>query len=85
MTSRQRRGSGWLDGLGRFALRHLDLAVAALVTLTGLALFATSGLESGGHAGSVFLQSIEESTLDLRFETRGMRLHDNRIVIVGID
>jgi adenylate cyclase len=85
MTSRQRRGSGWLDGLGRFALRHLDLAVAALVTLTGLALFATSGLESGGHAGSVFLQSIEESSLDLRFETRGMRLHDNRIVIVGID
>src|SRR5450432_1745117 len=85
MTSPPQRSSRWLDGLGRFALRHLDLAVAALVTLTGLALFATSGLESGGHAGSVFLQSIEESSLDLRFETRGMRLHDNRIVIVGID
>jgi adenylate cyclase len=85
MTSQQRRASGWLEWLGRFALRHLDLEVAALVTLAGLALFAFSGLESSAQSGFVFLQSIEESSLDLRFEIRGVRLHDNRIVIVGID
>jgi adenylate cyclase len=85
MTSPPQRSSRWLDGLGRFALRHLDLEVAILVTLTGLVLFAFSGLESSAHAGLVFLQSIEESSLDLRFEMRGVRLHDNHIVIVGID
>src|ERR1700678_134964 len=85
MTPQERRASGWLDWLGRFALRHLDLEVAILVTLTGLVVFLFSGLESSRRAGFVFLQSIEESSLDLRFEMRGMRLHDNRIVIVGID
>jgi len=85
MTSPPQRSSRWLDGLGRFALRHLDLEVAILVTLTGLVVFLFSGLESSRRAGFVFLQSIEESSLDLRFETRGVRLHDNRIVIVGID
>jgi adenylate cyclase len=85
MTSQQRRASGWLEWLGRFALRHLDLEVAALVTLTGLVLFATSGLTTSSHAGFVFLKSIEESSLDLRFEMRGKRPHDDRIVIVGID
>ena len=59
--------------------------MAALVTLAGLALFAFSGLENSTQSGFVFLQSIEESSLDLRFEMRGVRLHDNRIVIVGID
>src|ERR1700678_4518961 len=85
MTSQQRRGSGWLEWLGRFALRHLDLEVAALVTVGGLALFAISGLGSNPHAGFVFLKSIEESSLDLRFEMRGSRSHDDRIVIVGMD
>jgi adenylate cyclase len=85
MTSQRPRGSGWLEWLGRFALRHLDLGVAALVTLTGLILFAISGLGSNPHAGFVFLQSIEASSLDLRFEMRGTRPHDERIVIVGID
>src|ERR1700685_1455522 len=85
MTSQERRGAGWLEWLGRFALRHLDLEVAIVVTLTGLALFATSGLGSNPHAGFIFLRSIEESSLDLRFEMRGTRPHDERIVIVGID
>ena len=85
MTLQQRRTPGWLEWLGRFALRHLDLEVAAVVTLAGLALFAISGLGSSAHAGFVFLKSIEESSLDLRFEMRGKRPHDDRIVIVGID
>ena len=85
MTSQQRQTPGWLEWLGRFALRYLDLEVAAVVTLVGLALFAISGLGSSPHAGFVFLKSIEESSLDLRFEMRGTRPHDDRIVIVGID
>jgi adenylate cyclase len=85
MKSSQPRASRRIDGLGRFALRHLDLIVAALVTLGGLALFAFSGLESSAQSGLVFLQSIENGSLDLRFEMRGMRLHDPNIVIVGID
>jgi adenylate cyclase len=85
MKSSPPRASRRIEWLGRFALRHLDLEVAALVTLAGLALFVFSGLESSTQSGFVFLQSIEESSLDLRFEMRGVRLHDNRIVIVGID
>jgi adenylate cyclase len=85
MKSSSPRASRRIDSLGRFALRHLDLIVAALVTLAGLALFAFSGLESSAQYGFVFLQSIEESSLDLRFEMRGVRPHDPRIVIVGID
>jgi adenylate cyclase len=85
MKSQEWRASRRLEWLGRFALRHLDLEVAVLVTLTGLALFAISGLGSNPHAGFVFLHSIEESSLDLRFQLRGRRPHDDRIVIVGID
>jgi adenylate cyclase len=85
MKSQEWRASRRLEWLGRFALRHLDLEVAVLVTLTGLALFAISGLGSNPHAGFVFLHSIEESSLDLRFQLRGQRFHDGRIVIVGID
>jgi adenylate cyclase len=85
MKSQEWRASRRLEWLGRFALRHLDLEVAVLVTLTGLALFAISGLGSNPHAGFVFLHSIEESSLDLRFQLRGQRPHDDRIVIVGID
>jgi adenylate cyclase len=85
MTSPPQQPKRWLDWLGRFALRHLDLEVAVVVTLAGLVLFASSGLEGSAHAGFVFLQSIEESSLDLRFEMRGIRPHDQRIVIVGID
>ena len=36
-------------------------------------------------AGFVFLQDIEQRSLDLRFALRGKRAADPRIVIVGID
>ena len=75
----------WSERVGRFALRHLDLGLGILVTLTGLALFAISGIQGNSHAGYAFLQSIEESSLDLRFEMRGQRPHDSHIVIIGID
>jgi adenylate cyclase len=85
MKRQEQSRPGWAGWLGSFALRHLDLELAILVTLTGLILFAASGLQGNSHAGYAFLQSIEASSLDLRFEMRGQRPHDDRIVIVGID
>src|SRR6201987_3169184 len=75
----------WAEWAGKFALRHIDLGLAIVVTLAGLTLFALSGLQGNSQAGLAFLQSVEQSSLDLRFETRGKRPHDDRIVIVGLD
>ncbi len=61
------------------------MVLAMLVTLAGLTLFAFSGIGGNTHAGFVFLQNIEQRSLDLRFGMRGERPHDDRIVIVGID
>ncbi|MFZ0523150.1 MAG: adenylate/guanylate cyclase domain-containing protein [Candidatus Acidiferrales bacterium] len=86
MSSHEKPRSRWRDRSKNFALDHVDLGLALLITLIGLVLFRFSGI--GGHdsrAGFAFLQNIEQSSLDLRFETRGKRPHDDRIVIVGID
>jgi adenylate cyclase len=85
MMLENQRYSRWTEQFGRFALRHIDLGLAILVTLTGLTLFALSGLQGNSHAGLAFLQDVEESSLDLRFGIRGQRAHDDRIVIIGID
>ena len=60
-------------------------AIAVVVTAIGLALFAYSGIGGNQRAGFLFLQDIEQRTLDLRFALRGKRAADPRIVIVGID
>jgi adenylate cyclase len=62
---------------------HAAIALAA--TAAGLALFAYSGIGGDQRAGFLFLQDIEQRTLDLRFGMRGKRAVDPRIVIVGID
>ena len=62
---------------------HTVIAVA--VTLIGLVLFAYSGIGGNQNAGFLFLQDIEQRTLDVRFALRGKRPADPRIVIVGID
>ncbi len=62
---------------------HAAIAVAA--TAVGLALFAYSGIGGNQSAGFLFLEDIEQRTLDLRFGMRGKREVDPRIVIVGID
>jgi adenylate cyclase len=59
--------------------------IAIVVTAAGLALFAYSGIGGNQRAGFLFLQDVEQRTLDLRFATRGKRPSDPRIVIVGID
>ncbi len=83
-TQKERRVplSAWLR---RIWIRQTDVVLALLVTLAGLTLFAFSGIGGNTHAGFVFLQNIEQRSLDLRFDMRGERPHDNRIVIVGID
>ena len=85
MTMREQRWSSWSAALGRFSARQVDLALALLVTLTGLMLFAFAGVGGSTRAGFLFLQNVEQRSLDMRFAARGQRPHDNRIVIVGID
>src|SRR6266550_778596 len=85
MTLREQRWSRWSRWLGRFSARQIDLALALLVTLAGLALFAFSGIGGSTRAGFLFLQNIEQRSLDMRFAARGQRPHDERMVIVGID
>lgn len=60
-------------------------AIAVAVTTIGLCLFAYSGIGANQRAGFLFIQEIEQRTLDLRFELRGKRTVDPRIAIVGID
>ena len=82
MTPPQEHWSRWL---GRVSTRQVDLAIAVLVTVAGLLLFAFAGIGGSRRAGFRFLQNIEQRSLDLRFELRGRRPHDDRVVIVGID
>ena len=65
--------------------QHAHGAIAVAATAIGLALFAYAGIGGNGKAGFVFLQDIEQRSLDLRFGLRGSRQTDLRIVIVGID
>ncbi|MGB8782883.1 MAG: CHASE2 domain-containing protein [Terriglobales bacterium] len=65
--------------------RQTHAAIAVVATAVGLALFAYSGIGGNQRAGFLFLQDVEQRTLDLRFAMRGKRLADPRIVIVGID
>ena len=74
----------WWTALGR-ALFRIDLLLGVFVTITGLALYAFSGIRDDPRGGFAFLQNIEQRSLDLRFGLRGVRPHDDRIVIVGID
>ena len=60
-------------------------AIALAVTAIGLILFAYSGIGGSQRAGFLFLQDIEQRTLDTRFVLRGKRDADPRIVIVGMD
>lgn len=64
---------------------HSQVTIALVTTAVGLALFAYSGIGGNQGAGFLFIQDIEQRTLDVRFALRGKRAVDPRIVIVGID
>jgi adenylate cyclase len=82
MTSHPKR---WTQWLGRVSTRQVDIALAILVTAAGLLIFAYAGIGENRGAGFLFLQNVEQRLLDMRFDLRGQRPHDDRIVIVGID
>src|SRR5579862_3589379 len=82
MTSQPKRLSQWL---GRVSTRQVDIALAVLVTAAGLLIFAYAGIGENRGAGFLFLQNVEQRLLDMRFDLRGQRPHDDHIVIVGID
>jgi adenylate cyclase len=65
-------------------LRRIDFAIAIIVTLVSVTVFY---LVAGGAnlPGVSFLRNVEQRSLDARFELRGVRPHDDRIVIVGMD
>ncbi|HUR37029.1 MAG TPA: adenylate/guanylate cyclase domain-containing protein [Terriglobales bacterium] len=71
--------------LERVPAKKIDLALAVIVTLLGLVVYAFT--EIGGNTAPAFgfLHNIELRSLDARFKARGPREADNRIVIVGID
>ena len=75
----------FLKVLGKWLSQHANLAIALATTAIGLVLFAYSGIGESRRAGFVFLQDIEQRSLDLRFAIRGKRAPDPRIAIVGID
>jgi adenylate cyclase len=69
----------------RWLLQKSHTVIAVAVTAIGLVLFAYSGIGGNQNAGFLFLQDIEQRTLDVRFALRGKRAADPRIVIIGID
>src|SRR5271167_2050694 len=75
----------FLKRLGTYLSQHAHVALAIASTVIGLVLFAFSGIGGNQRAGYVFLQDIEQRSLDLRFAMRGPRPADPRIVIVGLD
>jgi len=79
----------WLRQLGaRLAAappRRVSFLISLLVTLAGLGVFLFANIGGSPLAGFVFLQNIEQRSLDARFNLRGARLPDPRIVIVDID
>ncbi len=74
-----------IKSIARWISRRTHAAIAFAATAVGLALFAYCGIGGNQRAGFLFLQDIEQRTLDLRFAMRGKRAPDPRIVIVGID
>src|SRR5712672_3021878 len=85
MTLGVHRWSRWSKWFGRFSARQVDLALALVVTFAGLVFFAFVGIGGNTRAAFLFLQNVEQRSLDMRFAARGQRPHDERIVIVGID
>jgi adenylate cyclase len=74
----QKRMSAWVSG-------HAHLIIAISAALFGFVLFVLSGIGESHKAVFVFLQDIEQRSLDLRFALRGSRRPDPRIAIVAID
>ena len=63
MSSHEKPWRHWRDWSKNFALDHVDLGLALLITLIGLVLFRFTGIgERDSRAGFAFLQNIEQSS-----------------------
>lgn len=71
--------------LERVPAKKIDLALAIIVTLLGVVVYAFTEIGGNTRAAFSFLHNIELRSLDARFRARGARPADERIVIVGID
>jgi adenylate cyclase len=77
-----------LDGtsrvLGRIPAKRVEMLIAVIITLLAVAVY---GFVASGTKGSFFLfvQNVEQRSLDAMFKNRGPRPVDARIVIVGLD
>ncbi len=74
-----------MRGLRQFVTRWTPLLISCLVTVAGLVVFAYSGIGGNPAPGFAFVENIELRSLDARFNLRGPRAADARIVIVDID
>ena len=71
--------------LGTNAFKRIDLALAILVTLVALTIYAYVETSGRSAAGLRFIENVEARSLDARFSLRGTRAHDENIVIVGLE
>ncbi len=74
-----------MRALRQFAARYASFSISCLVTVAGLLVFAFSGIGGNPSPGFAFVQNIELRSLDARYNLRGPRPPDPRIVIVDID
>jgi adenylate cyclase len=74
-----------LDKLGRLSGKHVDIALAVVVTLLAIAVYVFTASGKSNFALFSFLNNVEQRSLDARFRMRGHRPIDDRIVIVGVD
>ena len=65
--------------------RRVSFVISLAVTLAGLAAFLFANIGGSPLAGFVFVQNVEQRSLDARFNLRGARPPDPRIVLVDID
>jgi adenylate cyclase len=65
--------------------RRVSFAISLAVTLAGLVIYLFSDIGGSPRAGFRFVNNIELRSLDARFNLRGPRQPDARIVIVDID
>jgi adenylate cyclase len=70
---------------GLRSIKRIDFAIAFVITLSALIIYAYTETSGRNQAGLRFLENIEARALDARFNLRGERPHDQNIVIVGLD
>src|SRR5690242_11326658 len=71
--------------LGTSTFKRMDLALAIVVTLVALTIYAYVETSGRNAAGLRFIENVEARSLDARFNLRGTRAHDENIVIVGLE